>query len=69
MFIEMIKCVLAGISVGFEAFLKVLPLYEQLNGIKEQLIASALGIPVVIVSIMFLIPTVIRIAKKSCFND
>lgn len=63
----MIKCVLAGISVGFVAFLKVLPLYEQLNGIKEQLIASALGIPVVIVSIIFLIPTVIRIAKKVLF--
>ena len=67
MFIEMIKCVFAGMSVGFEAFLKVLPLYEQLNSIKEQLIASALGIPVIIVSIIFLIPTVIRIAKRVLF--
>lgn len=67
MFIEMIKYLLTGISIGFVAFLKVLPLYEQLNGIKEQLIAIALGIPVVIVSIIFLIPTVIRIAKKVLF--
>lgn len=67
MFIEMIKCVFAGICVGFEAFLKVLPLYEQINDIKEQLISSALGIPVVIVSIIFLIPTIIRIAKKVLF--
>lgn len=54
-------------SVGFEAFLKVLPLYEQLNNIKEQLIANALGIPAIIVSIASLVPTLIRIVRKLLF--
>ena len=67
MFVEIIKSIFAGMSVGFEAFLKVLPLYEQLNNIKEQLIANALGIPAIIVSIASLVPTLIRIVRKLLF--
>lgn len=68
MFIEMIKCVLAGISVGIDAFLKVLPIYNQLSGIKEQLINAALGIPAIIVSIVFLVPTIVKIIRKLLFS-
>ncbi len=60
----MFKFIFAGISIGFDAFLKMLPIYNQLSGIKEQLIASVIGVPVIIVSIIFLIPTIIKIIKK-----
>ena len=60
----MLKCLFVGIGVGIDAFLNVLPIYNQINGIKEQLISAALGIPAIIVSIMFLAPTVFKIIRK-----
>lgn len=60
----MLKCIFAGMSIGFEAFLKVLPIFNQLNGIKEQLIANMFGVPAAIISILFFIPTVIKIISK-----
>ncbi len=67
MLIEMIKCVFTGMYIGFKAFLSVLPFYEQLNSIKEQLIAGALGISPIIVSIAFTTPIIIRIVRKILF--
>lgn len=51
-------------GVGIDAFLSVLPIYDQLNSFKEWLIANALGIDIAIVSTIFLIPTLFKVAKK-----
>lgn len=61
---QMIGCVLSDMSVGVYAFLKALPFYEQLSGMKEQIIALAIGVPVALISLIFLISTIIRIWKK-----
>ena len=58
MLLEILKCLFAGIGVGINAFLSVLPIYNQLNDLKEQLIAAALGVPAIVVSAVLLIPTV-----------
>ena len=62
--IEIIQCLFSGMYIGFYAFFKALPIYEQLSGLKEQLISAATGIPVIIVSVILSIPLVIKIAAK-----
>lgn len=64
----MSKCLFAGIGVGIDAFLNVLPIYNQLSGIEEQLISAALGLPTIIVSIVFLVLTIVRIIRKLLFS-
>jgi len=34
-----------------KAFLSLLPIYEQISGLQDQIMAAALGIPVVVISI------------------
>lgn len=62
--IEIIQCLFSGMHIGFYAFFKALPIYEQLSSLKEQLISAATGIPVIIVSVILSIPLVIKIAAK-----
>ena len=61
---ELIKYLFTGIGAGISAVLKVLPLYEQLSGLKEEIIAAGLGVPTIIVSIVFAIPTIIGLSVK-----
>ena len=61
---QILDCLLAGMRLGFYAFLKALPFYEQLSGIKEQLIAYAIGVPVAVVSFVLFLPTLIKIGKR-----
>lgn len=68
MILEILKYLFAGIGVGIDAFLKVLPIYNQLSEIKEQLISASLGIPVIIVSIVFLVGTIVKIIRKLLFS-
>ena len=68
MIIKMFECLFAGFDIGIDAFLKVLPIYNQLSGIEEQLISVALGIPAIIVSIVFLVPTIFKIFRKLLFS-
>ena len=62
--VQIVDCIFTGMSVGFYAFLKVLPFYEELSGMKEQLIAWAIGIPVAIVSLAFLVPQIFKLFKR-----
>ena len=62
--IEIIKCLLSGICVGFKGFLSALPIYQVLSDLKEQIIASALGVPVLVVSIILLMPAIIKTTIK-----
>ena len=61
---EIFKCIFAGIGVALEAIFKTIPLINEINGIKEILIAAALGVPVFLVSIVFSIPTIVKIINK-----
>lgn len=62
-FIEIIKTLFIGIRGGFDIVLHLLPIYEQLSSVKEQLIAAAIGVPTILVSIAFFIPTLLKIFK------
>ncbi|MBO5578123.1 MAG: hypothetical protein J5955_03350 [Bacilli bacterium] len=58
------NCLFAGIGIGIDAFLSVLPIYDQLNSFKEWLIANALGIDIAIVSAVLFILALVKVAKK-----
>lgn len=64
LFGDMAWCVLSGIGVGLMAFLKVLPIYNELGSIKEEIIACFIGLPTIVVSIVLMIPVIVRIIKK-----
>ena len=61
---EFIEYLFTGIWAGISAVLKVLSLYEQLSGLKEEIIAAGFGVPAIIVSIAFAIPTIIGLSVK-----
>ena len=51
---QVIDCMLAGMSVGFEAFLVALGIRNAIDGIKEQMMASFLGVPVWLIHLIHL---------------
>ena len=61
--IDAIKCFAAGFVCGVDAFLRVLPLYEQLSGLKDELISAATGIPIIVLTIIGLIPISIKVVR------
>ena len=61
---EFIKYLVLGLWAGFEAVLKIIPLYEQLSGLKEEIIVAGLGVPVLVITIIGAIPVIIRISLK-----
>ena len=62
--IEIIKCLLSGLYVGFYGFISALPIYNQLDGIKERLIAALTGLPVGLISAASLILLVSKVLKR-----
>ena len=62
-FFQFIKCFLAGMGTGIYAFIKALPIYEQLSGLKDEIISAVTGIPVIVLTIIGLIPLTIRIYR------
>ena len=62
--IEILNSFFAGMTVGFTTFFKVLPIYEQLNSLKEQIISSALGIPLFVISTISLLALGVRLLVK-----
>lgn len=58
------SCILSGIGVVFVAFFKVLPIFSKLGNIKEEIIALAIGVPTIIISIAFALPKLAKILKK-----
>lgn len=61
---DIIWCLLSGMGIGFLAFLKVLPIYNELENLKEEIIACAIGVPAIIVSFVFLLPALIKLIKR-----
>ena len=60
MIIEMLKYILTGMSIGFTAILKVLPLLSQLTSTKNQIIASCIGVPVFAVPILKFVVSIVK---------
>ena len=61
---DAIWCILSGIKIGIMAFLKVLPLYNELGNIKEEIIACVIGVPTIVISIAFVVSPIIRFLRK-----
>ena len=47
-----------------EALFSLFPVYQQLDNLKTQIIAAVIGVPTIVVSLVFLIPSIIKIVKK-----
>ena len=50
------------LTVGI--FKSMWTMYEQLSGMQEQLLSVVTGIPLIIISIILLIPTIIIVGRK-----
>ncbi len=61
MIAEMVQCLLSGMYAGFMAFLKILPIFDELGNLKIEIIAAILGIPVAVISGVFI---TIKLIKK-----
>lgn len=61
---EFIKTVFVTIVELVAGLLKLFPVYEQLSGLKEEIIAAAIGVPVSIITIVCSIPLIIKIVTK-----
>ena len=63
-FLQIIEIFVSCFKAVFQAFLSLLPIYNELSGIKDQIIASAFGVPVIIVSIAGTMLAVAKFAVK-----
>ena len=62
-FFQFVKCFLAGMGTGIYAFVKAIPIYEQLSGLKDEIFSAVTGIPVIVLTIIGLIPLAIKIYR------
>lgn len=58
---QFLNYILVGMAAGFTVFYVV---YSTINKIKEQLISSAIGVPVIVVSIVLFVISIIRFLLK-----
>ncbi len=64
MLLDLIQCVFSGFMVVIVAIVKAIPLYFQLNAIKTEIIAVAFGVPTFVVTIVLLLPKLLKRIKK-----
>ena len=57
---QMLQAIWAGMKVGFQAFFSMIPIYQQLSDFKTQLIAAAIGVPVIVLTIGGIVIKVIK---------
>lgn len=63
--VQILECLFGGLGVGIKAFLSVLPIYEQLSSIRDQMIGYIFGISALMVGVISLLITIIkRLSKK-----
>ena len=60
----MLEAIWAGMKVGFTAIFSVLPIYQQLGDIQDQMWAAFLGVPVIVVTIGGLLISGFKLAAK-----
>lgn len=61
---QILEALWAGMKLGFHAIFSMLPIYDQLSGIQDQMIAAAIGVPVAVVSIGGLIIGGVKLVKR-----
>lgn len=61
---QALVCVFSGMLVGLEGFIASIPIYEAFENFKDQVIASSLGVPVIIVSAVGTITTITKLIFK-----
>ena len=61
---EFVECVIMGIWTWFVSLFKLIPVFDQLSGLKEEIIAAGLGIPAIVVSTLSAIPLIAKISFK-----
>jgi|GEM_PF-1986369 hypothetical protein len=49
--LQFIEIIGSTILAMLQAFLSLLPIYDQINGLQDQIVAAALGVPAVVISI------------------
>lgn len=59
---QIFECIFAGFKVGFQAFFSALPIYNQLSGLRQDIICAALGIPTALVTVI-----IVAIKIYKCF--
>lgn len=62
--IEIIRYLIIGMCIWFKGLFAALPIAQSLSDLKDQLIATGLGVPVIVVSTVSLAIAVIRITIK-----
>ena len=61
---QMLEAIWAGFKVGIHAFLSVLPFYQQLSDLKTEIIAAAIGVPVILITIAGILLKVFKFGAK-----
>ena len=61
---EAFGLIITAIGEFLVAFLKLLPIYDQLSGLKEEIIATAIGVPTIVITLALAIPGIIKLACK-----
>ena len=61
---QMLEAIWAGFKVGIHAFLSVLPFYQQLSDLKTQIIAAAIGVPVIVITIAGILIKIFKFGSK-----
>ena len=62
--IEFIKYIGMGFVSGIDILLKLIPVYNELSGLKEEIIALIIGVPAFVISIIVFVIKVIRKESK-----
>lgn len=57
---EIISTFISGFIVGIKAFVSCIPIYQTLSGLKTEIIAIALGIPTIILTLGSIVYKIIK---------
>ena len=63
MITQIFEAIVGGIKVGFHAFFSVLPIYQQLSDLKTEITATAIGVPVAVVTLIGIAIVILKVIK------
>lgn len=61
---QMLEAIWAGFKIGIHAFLSALPFYQQLSDFKTEIIAAAIGVPVILLTIGGAVFAAVKFLRK-----
>lgn len=65
---QIIEVIGSTVWAMLKAFLSLLPVYNQLSGLQDQIIAAAIGLPVVVVSVGGMLFAIGKFAWRNFIN-